>query len=68
MKVIRTRVWLVGLLAALLIPWTVLVYPDGVSYVFAWGLADAGPVHVTTPPGTCSFARTDCPVASWRGP
>lgn len=54
---IRTHVRVAGLLAALLVPWTVLLYPDGSSYVFAWGLASTDPVHVTTLPEYL-FVRT----------
>lgn len=38
------------LLAALLVPWTVLLYPNGSSYVFTWGLVNVDPIHVTTLP------------------
>lgn len=29
-----------------LVPWTVVVYPDGVDLVFAWGLVNTNPVGV----------------------
>ena len=37
-----------GLLAALLVPWTIIFYPNGTTYVFAWALVNADPIHITT--------------------
>lgn len=37
-----------GLAFASFVPWTVLMYPDGVRFVFAWGLVNPQPLHVTT--------------------
>lgn len=49
---IRTHARAVALLATLLlailfVPWTVIRYPDGITWVFAWGLVNLDPVHVT---------------------
>jgi uncharacterized protein (TIGR04206 family) len=44
----RPHARVASLLVALLVPWTVLVYPGDISFVFAWGLANVDPVHVTT--------------------
>jgi uncharacterized protein (TIGR04206 family) len=33
-------------LASLSVPWTVVVYPGGVDFVFAWGLVNTNPLHL----------------------
>ena len=43
----RAVVLLAVLFAVLLVPWTVILYPEGITWVFAWGLVNLDPVHVT---------------------